>query len=340
MTNTLVSEKNDHALLQPLTIGNVRLANNLVMAPIAGTTTGPFRALCHHFGVGLTVSELVSAAGIVYDHDLVKNRRYLRRGKDESPASIQLFGANPKQLAEAIEKLLSHPEYGQYDLIDINMGCPVPKVVKSGAGAALMEHPDVAVELVKRAVDKAGDLPVTAKIRSGADEGHMNAPDMAQRLEEAGAAAIALHARTTKQRYQGKADYELMAKVKAALTIPLIGSGDIASYADLKRMKDIGKVDGFMVGRAAIGRPWIFKTLLTGSEVSPQEKTEALLALLRGLSDLLGEKTALSEIRTQLAAAVRGYPHASEWRNAFFRETSVIALASLIEACFLASERA
>lgn len=321
-------------LIRPLSIGRVQLANNLIMAPIAGTTTGPFRGLCHRFGAGLTVSELISAAGIVYDRDFSKNRRYLVRGEAESPAAVQLFGADPKQMAEAIRRLLSHPEYGTYELIDINMGCPVPKVVKTGAGAALMERPDVAEALVRHAVDAAEGVPVTVKIRSGVDERKITAPELAVRLQEAGAAAVALHARTTKQRYAGKADYELMAKVKSEIDIPLIGSGDITDSSDLERMHAIAKVDGFMVGRAAIGRPWLFTELQTNARTPAGIKARALSDLLAGLTDLLGEKTALAEIRTQLAAAVKGYPHASLWRGRFFTASEVGELKQLIDEFF------
>lgn len=322
-------------LIRPLAIGSVKLANNLIMAPLAGTTTGPFRGLCHRFGAGLTVSELISAAGIVYDPDFSKNRRYLVRGEAETPAAVQLFGSDPKQMADAITRLLSHPEYGRYELIDINMGCPVPKVVKTGAGAALMERPDVAEALVRRAVDAAGDVPVTVKIRSGADDKKITAPELAARLQDAGAAAVALHARTTKQRYAGKADYELMAKVKSEIDIPLIGSGDLAGVPDLERMQAIGKVDGFMVGRAAIGRPWLFAELQTNERTPARVKARALLDLLSGLTDLLGEKTALAEIRTQLAAAVKGYQHASLWRGRFFAASEVGELEKLIDEFFL-----
>ncbi|HHU11643.1 MAG TPA: tRNA dihydrouridine synthase DusB [Clostridiaceae bacterium] len=320
-------------IIEPFEIGRASFCSNLVMAPVAGTTAAPFRSLCRHFGAGLTVGELTSAAGIIYDADWQKNRRYLTVADDPSADCVQLFGADPKQMADAVRRLRQHPEYGKYALIDINMGCPVPKVMKTGAGAALMGKPVLAAEMVKRVVQAADGVPVTAKIRSGLDEAQINAPELARMLEAAGASAITVHARTAVQRYSGKADLDVIGRVRESIRIPLIGSGDLAVTADLARMKDAAGVDAFMIGRAAIGMPWIFSEL-RGQAVSEAKKGQALITLVNGMVQLLGERTALAELRTQLGAAVRGRKDASVCRQRLFGADSAAELMRQIEACF------
>lgn len=328
----MISQKN---IIHPLACGPVTLPSNLIMAPLAGSTSAPFRSLCHRFGVGLTVTELTSAAGIVYDDELVKNRRYLAKGDGESPAAVQLFGADPVLMAQAILRLREHPEYGTYDMVDINMGCPVPKVMKTGAGAALMGKPELAEELVKRAVEAAYPWPVTVKFRSGLDEGRINAADFAKRMERAGAALITVHARTAKQRYAGRADYDVLARVREVATVPFVGNGDLATPNDLQRMHDVAQVDGFMIGRAAMGNPHLFRTLSGGAPATNAEIADGLIDLVAGLTELLGERTAMVEIRPQLAAAVRGRAQAAQWRQRFFTAETPAELNALIRLCFL-----
>jgi tRNA-dihydrouridine synthase B len=304
------------SLIRPLQVGNILLPSNLVMAPLAGTTSAPFRALCHRFGVGLTVTELVSARGILYDKDFKKNVRYLTLGENEHPAAVQLFGSEPEDFVKAIGRLANHPLYHAYDLIDINMGCPVKKVMKTGAGAALMGTPEKAARIVEAAVKAAGK-PVTVKFRSGLSRDRINAKNFAALMEKAGAFAITVHARTAEQMYAGQANRQVLAEVREAVTIPLFGNGDLASPEDIVEMDAIASVDGFAVGRAAVGRPWLFAEL-RGETVTSEEKYQVMIGLFQGLIDLLGERTAVREIRPQLAAMVRGAKDASHWRKAFF----------------------
>lgn len=323
----------ENSLVKPFRIGRVILRNNLVMAPIAGTTSAPFRTLCQRFGAGLTVSELTSAAGLVYDRDFVKNRRYLSLSAQPEFDAVQLFGADPAQMGEAVRRLFAHPDYGRYALLDINMGCPVPKVMKTGAGAALMSKQETAAELVRRAVDAAAGRPVTVKIRSGLDESSLNAPSFARAMQDAGAAAVCLHARTARQRYAGRADYAMLERVRDAVSVPLIGSGDLLLASELPDMAAAG-ADAFMVGRAAIGQPWVFAELTGGTPLTDAARCTALKELVQALAALLGERTALAEVRPQLGAAVRGRPNAAHWRQRLFGAETVSRLLREIDEAF------
>jgi tRNA-dihydrouridine synthase B len=249
----------------PLVIGGQRLANPFILAPMAGVSERPFRVIARELGASLAPTELISAAGLT--RASARSKRFLARDPSERPFSVQLFGGDPGQMGEAA---IAAREAGA-DLLDINMGCPVPKVTKNRAGSALLCNPDLAAELVEVMASKSG-LPVTVKIRAGWDARSINAPEMAKRLEGAGAAAVALHARTRAQGYSGRADWGLIARVKQAVQIPVIGNGDVRSADDCARLMRESGCDAVMIGRAALGYPWIFRELLGGEPPSPEER--------------------------------------------------------------------
>lgn len=237
--------------IRRLQIGNVTLENNLILAPMAGVTDLPFRLLCKEQGAGLLCMEMVSAKAILY-----KNRNteeLLTIDKRENPVSLQLFGSDPDIMSEIAKQIEDRP----FDILDINMGCPVPKVVNNGDGSALMKNPKLAGEIIEKTA-RAIKKPVTVKIRKGFDEEHVNAVEMAHIAQESGAAAVAVHGRTRSQFYSGKADWDIIRQVKEAVSIPVIGNGDILTAADVIAMQKQTGCDGFMIARGAEGNPWIF----------------------------------------------------------------------------------
>lgn len=328
--------------LYPLKIGSLELPNNLALAPMAGTTDATYRPICRKMGAGLVVTELVSARGITYDTDLKRSWRFLEIVPEaEKPVAIQLFGADPDDFYRAILRIHQHPILAQCDLIDINMGCPVPKVVRGGEGSALMKTPDIAARVIEASVKAVTDLasagadvsaagsqqvkPITVKFRKGWDAESVNAVEFARICEQAGAAAVTVHARTRDQYYSGKADWEIIAAVKAAIQVPVYGNGDLNSAAAARLMIDQTGVDGLMIGRAALGNPWIFAELTAGLAdpdqatddhlPTPQQKYDMMLLHLTGLVSRLGEPTAVAEMRKQLAAYLRGSRQAAHWKN-------------------------
>jgi tRNA-dihydrouridine synthase B len=254
-------------------IGPHTLPNPWILAPMAGVSEMPFRGIALELGAALCPTELVSSAGLV--HASARTRKYLRHGPLEKPFSLQLFGGNAEQMSRGA---LVAKAAGA-DILDINMGCPVPKVTRNGAGSALLCDPNRVVEIL-RAVALAG-LPVTAKIRAGWDQTRINAVEVAKALEGAGAAAVALHPRTRAQGYTGFADWRLIAQVKAAVRIPVIGNGDVKSPADARRMMAETGCDAVMIGRAALGNPWIFRELLGGAPPSVEERRDMVIRHLR-----------------------------------------------------------
>ena len=234
-----------------LRIGNVELDNNLILAPMAGVTDMSFRQLCREQGCGLLVTEMVSAKAILYKNRNTKELMAI--GEGERPVSLQLFGSDP----EIVSDIAHQVEDGPYDIIDLNMGCPVPKIVGNGEGSALMKNPKLVEELLSALVRKV-HKPVTVKFRKGFDDDHVNAVEIAKIAESCGVAAVAVHGRTREQYYSGRADWDIIRQVKEAVKIPVIGNGDIFEPQDAKRMLEETGCDGLMIGRGARGNPWIF----------------------------------------------------------------------------------
>lgn len=312
-------------------IGNVEVGR-LSLGPMAGVTDLPFRMLCRECGAEFIYTEMVSAKGIHYNN---KNTRdLLRVDASERPVALQLFGSEPDIMAETVERLEAWDdgdkllksiteEYGKtcFDIFDVNMGCPVPKVVNNGEGSALMKNPKLAGDII-RAMVKVAKRPVTAKIRAGFDASSVNAVEMAKVLEDAGVAAIAVHARTREQYYSGRADWNVIRQVKEAVSVPVIGNGDVDSPQAAKRMLEETGCDGIMIARAAQGNPWIFgqiKAYLdTGTMIEKPSFDEVLTMIRRHasmLTDYKGEETAVRELRKHVAWYTEGFPYSAKLRG-------------------------
>lgn len=298
-----------------LQIGNVKLENDLILGPMAGVTDLPFRLLCKEQGAGLLCMEMVSAKGIMYNN---KNTKFLLTiDERERPVSLQLFGSDPDIISEQAKRIEELP----FDILDINMGCPVPKIVNNGDGSALMKNPLLAGEIIEKTA-RAIQKPVTVKIRKGFDEEHINAVEMAHIAQESGAAAITVHGRTREQYYSGKADWEIIRKVKEAVKIPVIGNGDVWTPQDAIDMRKQTGCDGVMIGRGAQGNPWIFKQILhyeqTGElleKPSPQEVTEMILRHAKMQMEFKGEYIGMREIRKHAAWYTAGYKNSAKLRG-------------------------
>ena len=301
--------------MKKLQIGNVTLDNPIILAPMAGVSDLPFRLLCKEQGAGLLCMEMVSAKGIMYNN---KNTKFLLTiDERERPVSLQLFGSDPDIISEQAKRIEELP----FDILDINMGCPVPKIVNNGDGSALMKNPLLAGEIIEKTA-RAIQKPVTVKIRKGFDEEHINAVEMAHIAQESGAAAIAVHGRTREQYYSGKADWEIIRKVKEAVHIPVIGNGDVWTPQDAIDMRKQTGCDGVMIGRGAQGNPWIFKQILhyeqTGElleKPSPQEVTEMILRHAKMQMEFKGEYIGMREIRKHAAWYTAGYKNSAKLRG-------------------------
>lgn len=317
-------------MIKALKIGNVTLPNNLILAPMAGVTDLPFRLLCKEQGAGLLCMEMVSAKAILY-----KNRNtesLLEIDPRENPVSLQLFGSDP----EIISKIAHQIEDKPFDILDLNMGCPVPKIVNNGEGSALMKNPKLAGEIIRETV-KAIDKPVTVKIRKGFDDEHINAVEMAKIAEDAGAAAVAVHGRTREQFYSGRADWDIIRQVKEAVSIPVIGNGDLLTAEDVIAMEAQTGCDGFMIARGAQGNPWIFRQILhyfeTGEHLAKptlEEVTQMILRHARMMLEFKGEYIGIREIRKHAAWYTAGYPNSARLRVAINNVESFEALEELL----------
>ena len=297
------------------TIGNVKIDGNLVLGPMAGVTDLPFRLLCKEKGVDLVYTEMVSGKGILFHNK--NTETLLKIDEREHPVAVQLFGADPEILAESAKKI----EDRNFDILDINMGCPVPKVVNNGEGSALMKDPVLIGKIIDR-VSKSIKKPVTVKIRKGFDPDDVNAVEVAKIAQANGAAAIAVHGRTREQYYSGKADWEIIRAVKEAVSIPVIGSGDIFTPEDAKRMMKETNCDALMIARAARGNPWLFeqiKTFLQDGVLLPKpefhEVQEMILRHAKIIVQEKGEFIGLREMRKHVAWYTAGYPGSAKLRG-------------------------
>lgn len=295
-------------------IGHLDFIHGLFMAPMAGTTDLAFRLLCKEQGCELAYTEMVSAKALSFDND--KTKTLLEIDEQEGMAAVQLFGSEPELLAEMAEKI-DNPRIA---LFDVNMGCPVPKIVNNGEGSALMKNPDLVGEIVSAMVKRL-KKPVTIKIRKGFDQEHINAVEIAKIAESAGAAAVAVHGRTTRQFYSGKADWEIIRQVKEAVKIPVIGNGDIFSGEAALQIKEITGCDGIMVARGAEGNPWIFaeiKNALEGKDYqkpSLSDRRDMILKHLQISIDKKGEFSAMQEMKKHLLWYTKGLPGATVLRR-------------------------
>ncbi len=289
-------------------IRDVEIPNQIVIAPMAGVSNAAFRSICKQFGAGLICAEMVSDKALYYDN--VKTLGMTQVLKEEHPMSMQIFGHDIDSMVYAAKLLDQETEC---DIIDINMGCPVNKVIKANAGSALMKDIDHAAKIVK-AVVEAVNKPVTVKMRAGWDKHSINAVELAKKVEAAGASAICVHGRTRVQMYEGKADWDIIRQVKEAVSIPVIGNGDIKSVADMKRMLEETHVDAIMIGRSVLGDPWLIKECvdeLEGNTTSkPKEEEKFALCLLHAkkLCDLKGEYVGIREMRGHATWYMRGLP--------------------------------
>ena len=301
--------------MKKLVIGNVTLDNPLILAPMAGVTDLPFRLLCKEQGAGLICMEMVSAKAIYYKNK--NTEQLLEISPKEHPVSLQLFGSDPEIIAEMAARIEERP----FDILDFNMGCPVPKVVNNGEGSALMKNPKLVEEILSRLV-KAVEKPVTVKIRKGFDDDHVNAVEIAKIAESCGVAAIAVHGRTRQQYYSGQADWDIIRQVKEAVAVPVIGNGDLLCAGDVADMREETGCDGFMIGRGAQGNPWIFKQIIhkleTGEDLprpTVQEVCEMVLRHARLQIETKGEYTGIREIRKHAAWYTAGYKNSAKLRG-------------------------
>ena len=301
--------------LAKLKIGNVLLENSYILAPMAGVSDLPYRLLCHEQGVGLAATEMVSAKAIMHNN---KNTNLLLQiHPEEKHVSLQLFGSDPKIISEMAKRIEELP----FSILDINMGCPMPKIFNNGEGAALMKTPQLVHDIVY-ATSRAIKKPVTVKIRKGLNDDHVNAVEIAKIAEAAGAAAVAVHGRTREQYYTGLADWDIIRQVKEALSIPVIGNGDVNSGPKAKAMKEETGVDGVMVARGAQGNPWIFSELIEYEKTGriPQRPTKAqmiemILRHARLLIEHKGDYTGIREMRKHVAWYTKGHRGCARLRD-------------------------
>lgn len=319
--------------LHKLKIGNVELENNIILAPMAGVSDLPFRVICKKFGPGLTCTEMVSSKALY--HDSYKTKKMMNIEGEKRPISIQIFGSDVDTMGFVAKEV---SEYA--DILDINMGCPAPKIVKSGDGSKLLLDLDKAREIIKSVVANS-KVPVTIKMRKGWDNEHIVATELAKIAEENGVSAITVHGRTRNEFYGGKVDRDIIKVVKEAVSIPVIASGDIVDEQSAFEMFKYTGVDGIMIGRGAIGNPWIFREIIyfleTGEEFerpSKEEKLSIIKEHLALLVDKKGEEVAVKEFRKYLTYYTKGLSNSSEFRNAVNKLESMTEVIQLIDEYF------
>lgn len=312
-------------------IGDVKINGDLILAPMAGVTDLPFRLLCKEQGADLLYTEMVSAKGILYNN---KNTDSLLEVKEEErPVSLQLFGADPDILSEMAKRI----EDRDFDILDLNMGCPVPKVVNNGEGSALMKNPKLIGEIVNK-VSKGIKKPLTVKIRKGFTENEVNAVEVAKIIEENGASGIAVHGRTREQYYSGRADWDIIRQVKEAVTIPVIGNGDITTPEDAVAMKEYTGCDGVMIGRGVRGNPWLFHQIKTYVETGVIEEKPTIDEVIKMILfharlqvEFKGEFIGMKEMRKHVAWYTTGYPKSSKLRSLVNEIETMEQLCKLME---------
>ncbi len=311
-------------------IGQVKIEKTAALAPMASVADKAYRVMAKEFGAAYCVGEMASCKGLCYSDK--KTAALLTVTENERPMAVQLFGAEPEFMYKAVKIA----EQYKPDIIDINAGCPMPKIVTGGAGSALMKTPKLFAELIKAAVS-ATEIPVTVKIRKGWDNDHVNAVELARIAERSGAAAIAVHGRTKEQLYSGKADWDIIKAVKNAVSIPVIGNGDVASPEDCERMYEYTNCDLVMIGRGSYGRPWLFGQIrdhFEGKPVRPEPDINEKLSIMRRHIGFLvsdkGERTGMKEARRQAAWYIKGINGAAKFRNLFGSMNTLADLDNLI----------
>lgn len=317
-----------------MTIGNITLDNNIILAPMAGVSDLPFRLLCHEQGAGLVCMEMISAKAILYHNRNTES--LLEIHPQEGPVSLQLFGSDPAIMADIAARIEDRP----FQILDINMGCPVPKIVGNGEGSALMKNPLLAGQIIE-AVVKAVGKPVTVKIRKGFDEEHVNAVEMAHVAQESGAAAVAVHGRTREQFYSGKADWDIIRQVKQAVSIPVIGNGDVVDGKSALALLQQTGCDGIMIGRACQGNPWIFrevKNFLESGQICPRptnrEIVDTILRHARLQLQYKGEYIGIREMRKHVSWYSAGVPNSARFRAEINAMESMEELMDAVSAVF------
>lgn len=316
--------------MRKLTIGDVTLENSYILAPMAGVTDLPFRLLCKEQGAGLLCMEMVSAKAVQYKNK--NTQALLKINPKECPVSLQLFGCEPDTISEVAKQLEELP----FSILDINMGCPMPKIVRNGEGSALMLNPKLVEEIVTKTV-KAIKKPVTVKIRKGFDDDHINAVEIAKIIEASGAAAVAVHGRTREQYYAGKADWDIIRQVKEAVSIPVIGNGDVTSAQKAEEMRAFTGCDGIMIGRGVQGNPWIFREMIQYEEtgiVPERPGVEEIRAMMlrhaRMQMEEKGDHLGILEMRKHVAWYTTGLPNAARLRNEINKTESYEELEELL----------